>query len=382
MVVQNVKASASSIAKLALVAVSLALVVAVVLSVYESRRPEVRYERAQVAQHASPPMGQTALRQYDASIVSPTPSPDVAAAAMFQKATILDHGILQGPEPVVPNPAMAIGYYRQVAMVGNVRERAQARDRLVELGDHLFLRRVRALPAVAARPVALEPSILPTFTRLLRPQRPREPMPTRVSTEPPPPPRSDAQNVHDSSVVKSVKRALDHLPPSPLSTENTLIDVRKAMLDAGDEDALRGLDLVEKNTVPLTALKMTEVEVLRRVWGRIQQEPDPQRRKDMVEMLQRRLHECGEEASCASGRVARVVDALSTFDPTVHLRPLWALRQEMLTKASHLRSNRTSTSRPLMEHLRETFTQDYVHAGLMTAALLHAELASWGEDLE
>lgn len=162
--------------------------------------------------------------------------------------------------------------------------------------------------------------------------------------------------------------------------EKTLVDVRHAL--AGNDDAVAGLDLVEKNTVPLTALKMTEVDVLRKVWGKIQAQQDETSRNNMKDMLVLRLAECGQEASCASGRVARIVDSLSTFDEgQVQLRPLWALRQEMLGKASVLRAELSETNTPLIPKLRQQFTEDYVTTGLMTAAVLDAELASWG-DLE
>jgi len=314
-------------------------------------------ERAQTAHHAEPPLGRTALRQYSAAIEEdPTPE------TMFQMATLLDHGILQGPEPVVPNPAMAMGYYRQVAVLGSARDQALARERLFDLGDRVFVnpppRRQVVAPAVPARRTAAD--VLENANQH---------------------PRSDSQNVHDSSVVKTVKLALDRMSPSALSLERTLVDVRRAVAD--DEDALKGLDLMEKNTVPLTAIKMTEVEILRKVWGRIQAEADPTSRENMQDMLKMRLKESGQEASCASGRVARVVDSLSTFDDGVKLRPLWALRREMLGTASVLRGQANpDDGTPLVTRLRDEFTKVYVDTGLMTPDVLEAELSSWGTDVE
>jgi hypothetical protein len=136
---------------------------------------------------------------------------------------------------------------------------------------------------------------------------------------------------------------------------------------------------MERNTHPVSSLKMTEVEVLRKVWGRIQSETTQETKDDMVNMLKLRLNECGKDASCASGRVARVVDSLTTFDDAVNLRPLWALRQEMMAKASVLQKNHNSDS-SFTEYLRTQFTKDYVDTGLMTANVLNAELASWDFD--
>jgi hypothetical protein len=319
------------------------------------------FERAQKAHHAEPPLGRTALRQYSAAIEEdPTPE------TLFEMATLLDHGVLQGPEPVVPNPEMAMGYYRQVAVLGSARNQALARERLFDLGDRVFVnpppRRQVVAPVVPELPRRTAADVLENVNQQ---------------------PRSDSQNVHDSSVVKAVKLALDRMGPSALSLETTLVDVRRALSD--DEDALRGLDLMERNTVPLTALKMTEVEILRKVWGRIQAEADPASRENMQDMLKIRLKESGQEASCASGRVARVVDSLSTFDNGVKLRPLWALRQEMLGTASVLRGQTNpddATAIPLIARLRDEFTKVYVDTGLMTPDVLEAELSSWGTDLD
>ena len=335
-----------------LACISLAALLVAVAWSPSARRP---MERAQAAHHAEPPLGQTAVRHYRSAMTQGD------RKALLPTATILDHGIYQGPEPVQPDRDAAIGIYRQVLVMGDVMEQAQARDRLVELGDRSFLnpppRPQRANPFRADAEAA------------------RRPAPEAMA------PRSDSQNVHDSTVVKAVKAALDKLSPSPISTEDTLVQVRASLKS---EDAHRGLDLMERNTAPLTALNMREVEVLRKVWGRIQEEPEGSKAKDdMVEMLGSRLAECGKEASCASGRVGRVVDALSTFDERVKLRPLWALRQEMLSKASVLRDQRPPNDlRPLKDVLREAFKRDYVDEGLTTMTVVDSELAAWGDDLD
>ena len=85
-------------------------------------------QRAQDAHHAEPPLGQTALRHY-------TESMDTApnTTAILEMAAIYDHGIYQGPEPVLPSPDQALELYREVAVVGAVVERELARERIVEI---------------------------------------------------------------------------------------------------------------------------------------------------------------------------------------------------------------------------------------------------------
>ena len=341
------------------VVVVLTTIVVCLLFLTLPRRTE--YEKAQAAHHAETPLGQTAVRHYDVVL---SEHPEITDA-LYQKATILDHGILQGPEPVRPNPVLAIGMYRQIAMVGTPREQALARDRLRELDDRLLLNPPprRQFPLIRETTNVNNAADIVELTNTGRPRSDSQNGP-----------RSDSQNVHDSSVVKSVKRAMNQLGPSPITLETTLVQVRSALSD--DPDALKALDLMEKNTCPLAALKMTEVDVLRKVWGRIQNETREETRNDMTNMLKIRLHECGKDVSCASGRVARVVDSLSTFDDSVNLRPLWALRQEMMAKASVLSQSQNDVE-SLQDQLREEFRKDYVDTGLMSANVLDAELASW-----
>lgn len=334
------------------------------------------FEVAASLHHAEPPVAAAALEEYDVALRRGNPR------ALLPTAMILDHGVYQGPEPVQPDRAAALELYRHAAMVGDTRDRAEARDRLWELGE---ARPPRPQPVPFTIPIvpAWTPTLVGTAAAAAapRPPRPRHPaaarsgvgLPDRVA-------RSDSQNVHDSSVVRSVRKALASLPPSPLSTEDTLVQVRRALKS---EDAHKGLDLVERNTTPLTSLQMKEVDVLRKVWGRIMSFPQgSQEQEDVVQMLEHRLAESGREASCASGRVGRIVDALSTFDDRVHLRPIWALRQEMLHKAGRIRDQRPSSdARPLHEALREEFKRAYVDTGLTTMNIVDAELASWGTDL-
>lgn len=329
---------------------------------------EPSLQKAVRLHHAEPPRALTALRYYER---------DGSPTAMLQQATILDHGVLQGPEPVLPNPPGAVGFYRQVVVLTHDPvDRALARERLLALGDrtfpppppptvHLHRRRLEVVPRPTPG-LEVEGAVA-------------EGVVTGIAGRGP---RSDSQNVHDSSVVKSVKASLERIGPSPLSTEMTLIEVRKAM--ASDPEALQGLDLVERNVAPLSALQMTEVDVLRRVWGRIQSETDAEQKQNMVGMLRSRLHECGKETSCASGRVARIVDSLSTFDKHVNLRPLWALRQEMLAKAAVLRNNQSpsATTSSLPQRLKDAFKREYVDTGLMPMDVMTAEVDSWGSDLD
>jgi hypothetical protein len=127
----------------------------------------------------------------------------------------------------------------------------------------------------------------------------------------------------------------------------------------------------------VSSLNLTESEVLAKVWNATHVVGDPNETGLRREMLVKRLAEGWEEGSCTSGRVARVVDSLSTFDQRVNLRPAWAIRQELLGRASVLAQQ--EHDRPLKEVLQETFTKEYVDTGLVPDYLLKAELEDWGD---
>jgi hypothetical protein len=144
--------------------------------------------------------------------------------------------------------------------------------------------------------------------------------------------------------------------------------------------ALSTLNTMERNTEPLSALNMTEADVLHRVWS-VTTQAGEEEKKDRMRLLAERMAEGQDENSCASGRVARAVDALSVFDDRVVLRPQWALRRELLDKAAVI-AKQPKNNLPLLEKLRQVFRQDYVDPGLVTDTQLDAELNEWGASIE
>lgn len=195
-----------------------------------------------------------------------------------------------------------------------------------------------------------------------------------TATPPPGAVRSDQQNVHDSVLLGHLKAALDAFP---LPSDNNLRGLREYL--KGNKAATRTLDTMESNVIPLSALHMTEAEAVARVWGVIEGREDRDERR---RVLAERLAEGNEEGSCATGRVARVVDSLSAVDDRVQLKPTWALRRELLDKAAALaRDHDEATQGPLVDVLRKEFRREYVDTGLVPAARLKAELDEWGGHL-
>ena len=322
-------------------------------------------KRAHQAHNAEPPRARTALRAYRQAVEQGQPQ------ALLPMARILHHGLPQGPEPIDPRPQAAVDMYLQAALWGDVREQAVARDMLQELAHtHPALHAPRPPRPQYVRPRDLRVRVVelePTVHQQVQVQ-------------------SDAQNVHDSTVVRSLRQAIHQLD-IPSSTTNASEDIRATLQKEYNgnprvQDAIKGLELMERNPIPLSSTDMTEVEVLGRVWKRIRDEGDKETRENMTTMLVERLAESGRVASCASGRMARVVDALSTFDPRVDIKPTWVLRKEMLDRASVLHKGYEETEeKPFVETLRQEFYKDYVSTGLASKHVIDAELAEWGSSL-
>lgn len=177
-------------------------------------------------------------------------------------------------------------------------------------------------------------------------------------------PLSDPQNVHDSSVVKSIKASLNKLPHPRLSVSDSIQRARELCKD--NHRALQTIDRMQTNTLPLLSLGMREAEVLQKVVSAI-----PDNDNDKEAMLVLELQDAADTNSCASGRVARVVGTLCALDERVSIVPTWALKQEILATASTLNTHDEDV-------IKSALYKAYVEPGLATTAFIDKEVASWG----
>lgn len=196
-----------------------------------------------------------------------------------------------------------------------------------------------------------------------------------VFVRPPSPVRADPQNVHDTVFVRHLSTAYNRLPEATVTPAEALSWARRVI-----PEHTAALDAIASNPIPLSALSVTEAQVLARVVSRILSETDPDKRKDLESSLRWQLQDIATAPTCASGRVARVLDTLSGLDDAVTLRPTWALRRELLDRASVLSSAQPHLEgEELRRALRDAFLKEYVSTGLCTQAWLDGELSSWGD---
>ena len=152
--------------------------------------------------------------------------------------------------------------------------------------------------------------------------------------------RSDAQNVHDSGLVASMRASLAKLRQGTRDVPQDLSEIRQAL--PARSRAQNVLDRMASNHQPLSAYGMTESEILSAVWGRIQDPINQDRRTDLIASLQGSLEDCYEgsrgEVVCATGRTARAVQSLEQIDrrDLVELQPKWAMDQEIQNTGAHV----------------------------------------------
>ncbi len=314
-------------------------------------------DRAIKLHHADRPRARTALRRYTEA------ARQGYVQALLPMGQILEHGVPQGDEPVPPDPTAAYDVYMQATILGDIRDQAEARQRLQVMPP--VTDQLHVAPRVV---VAIHPDVVRREPHLDNPRR----VP------------SDSQNVHDSSVVRHVKQSFEALPQALHGADEALEWTRGLIrTELGDgskaKHAVEALDLVACNLVPLSSLQATELDVLRKVVSRIEMEGDPDKQKLMKDAYLRELVDIGSDKSCASGRVARLVDTFTLLDPKVNIKPAWALRREMLDKAALLAKDAADASDDsLKASLRQAFYKDYVESQLCTKEWIDAELESWG----
>lgn len=191
---------------------------------------------------------------------------------------------------------------------------------------------------------------------------------------------SDSQNVHDHSVVRTMKKNIDRLYEDtkgslPTDTSRAKEQVRNAILEqAGLSEtekynALEVLDNLTSSTH--SAYGRSEADVLKMVWSKIGATSDPGQRDNLKEMLGRQLASGIENGLvvCSTGKIGRL---MGTFDGVVSpeesgmeaSRPMWAVKEELANLAAKVREEheaRGSTDDAAMRRdYEDRATQEYV----------------------
>ncbi len=159
---------------------------------------------------------------------------------------------------------------------------------------------------------------------------------------------NDPQNTHNPQVLSTIRHSLNNLKnktnvvKSPGVSATEIKNYIHTLLDSDKKtDAIKSLYAIESNPDKLSSTDMTEMDALTLVWNRIN---DTNKfNKEVIDNLKETLYD--ELASmqefgvtiCSTGRFTHIIDTLNGVDDDVSIKPTYAINEEMLSKASHIR---------------------------------------------
>lgn len=219
--------------------------------------------------------------------------------------------------------------------------------------------------------------------------------------------RNDLHNVHDSGVLGTIRRSIQNLQEKTkvnISLPQSLREIRELLRGKAEtdkqKDACLALDAVERSFLPLSSTDIREVDALHLVWNRIHDPINQDNKKALQENLIDELSECIEHDKpvCSTGRFTRILDTLNATDPAVQIKPMYALKDEMMGKCAAIRKdmldslpererdfvNSTNENETqahfetqLKNRIRKELQNDYVTKNVLTQQQLDSEVNKW-----
>ena len=216
---------------------------------------------------------------------------------------------------------------------------------------------------------------------------------------------TDTQNVHDHTLINTVKDSIHKLQQSTditVNIEEALQKLRGFIQSKPNtdkkNDALRTLDTIERNSQELISFNMKEVDLLNLVWNRIINNHDDS--VDVKNNLFDQLANSVEHDSvvCSTGRFTRLLDTLNVVDENVNIKTRTLINREMMNQSSNIRKQlydkcsveeQDELDNPavnafsmdfnerLKTQLRTEFKQTYVDTGILSQTDLDTELNVW-----
>ncbi len=224
--------------------------------------------------------------------------------------------------------------------------------------------------------------------------------------------RNDKQNVHDSTVNKTLKDTIKKLSENTIiksSKEDTLREI-KEYIDKESDDIKKirmttALNTIIKEKTKIYNIDMTLLDLLQIVWNRFKDPTLSHNKSTLINNLLRELIDSTEvsiKPLCTTGIYARIVDSSNCIDPLVNIKPKWALRKEILNYANKLYKTMTEElSEKDLKHLNSLnptkededwiigfrgkyqlrlmnyCTRTYIDTNLLTKKELNKEIDSW-----
>lgn len=216
--------------------------------------------------------------------------------------------------------------------------------------------------------------------------------------------RNDPQNVHNSTVLKTIKNSLkniskdQNLSGNKMGSVNEIRDIiNKSKNSDKKQDALKSLDTIMMQNTTVHSLDMDELGILDTVWKRIKDKH--MNNDDVINTLIEQLADMQEygRTVCSVGRATRLVDTLNVVDEDVKIIPTYAINSEMMNKAANIRNislegynkeerhaieagtsvYQTEYEDKLKNDIINELKKDYVNTGILTEEKFNMELSKW-----
>ena len=216
---------------------------------------------------------------------------------------------------------------------------------------------------------------------------------------------NDMHNVHDHAVIASIIKSYNNLETSTtldIPKHLALHEVRKFlhMYLHNDKlsDAIKALDSIERNHIPLAVLDATDSDVLCLVWNRINSDRfNEETMKSLKENLADELSEIIEHGTpcCLTGRFTRILDSLNVVDKAVTIKSTHMITDEMMNTASKIRDKILGEANqedkqlyldgedvPELENkihdsIINKLTEDYVMTDILTQETFDNNISKW-----
>jgi len=224
-------------------------------------------------------------------------------------------------------------------------------------------------------------------------------------------PYSDAHNTHDTTLNSTVKHVLDRIETNTKIIKNksqAVLELRQ-FVDSylkGDKkiDAIKTIDAIERNFIPVSHVGKTDSEILTLVWNRIHDDINSDQIQNIKENLSDYLAECVEHGKvcCATGRVNRIVDSLNVVDPEVQLKSTSMINTELMNKAAVLRNKKyeqlseedrkkvddvndndvaDTFKKELTKEINDTIKEEYIDSGILRDDIAQKLVGEWIEHI-
>ncbi len=301
--------------------------------------------------------------------------------------------------------------YMYVWRNGDTLQRTIANERLDQIDHYIRGERVNAyrqalqqlqdqqLAAIeAARQIQVTTQmvILPQYPQPIRPMNVAPPIPQNTQTQTV---LSDSQNVHDSTLLKTMKAVSDKIKSSPqpssLQAEINNAIARADISNLRKQQATRALMQIMETRSFVSSFEKNEDDILGSVWNIVKGKPLQE------EALVNELSEMVEHGTvvCSTGRATRIMDTLNVINPEkAQFKPKWAMNREIVDKCGVVFNNAINDLDPpdrkvfedgepggdysklvdaISKRVKSELSNDYVKSGLVSEEDLNRELDSW-----